>query len=146
MQHLFQHENSHKFSTDALLLTEFVIRSVDFDKVNYIADLGTGCGVIALEILQKNKNIKGIGVDFSPELLATAEQNAELYDLRSCIVFVEEDFQNFPQTTQQETKNFKHKCELVVSNPPWLLSSQGKVPTSSMKKNALFGNKEKVKA
>ncbi len=133
---LNQHEHSHKFSTDALLLAQFA----PLENVQTFVELGTGCGVVALEILKKKKNMKALALDFDTSLLQSAKENAKLYNCTENIIFVEEDLVNLPKTQSEEIKQFKNNCDLVVCNPPWLLKSQGKLPQEDMKLRALFGD------
>ncbi len=140
-QNLIQHENSHKFSTDALLLAQFP----SLEKVNTFAELGTGCGIISLEMLKRKAQMKAIAIDFNDELLQTAKENAKIYTLESQIDFVNEDLNNFPNVSHSITKEYKNSCELIVCNPPWLLKNQGKLPKDSMKLNALFGDEKTYK-
>ncbi len=138
MNNLFQHKDSHKFSSDALLLAEFT----PLDKVQQFADLGTGCGIIALELLKKNQDLQAIAIDFDSELLETASQNAHLYLCENRINLINEDIREIKTTKNAKVIAAKNSCELVVTNPPWYLESQGKLPKEEMKRKALFGNKQ----
>ncbi len=140
-QNLVQHENSHKFSTDALLLAQFS----SLEKVDRFAELGTGCGIIALEMLKRKANIQGIAIDFNDELLQTAKENARVYNLENKIEFVNEDLNCLPNVANSITKDYKNLCDLIVCNPPWLLKNQGKLPKDTMKINALFGDENTYK-
>ncbi len=134
---LLQDKNSHKFSTDALLLAEFC----PLEKVKLLAELGTGCGIISLELLEKKKDLKAIALDFNINLLDTAKENAKIYNVEDRIEFILEDFNKFPKFNSP-IKNYNNICDLVVCNPPWLYENQGKLPKEEMKKKALFGDKE----
>ncbi len=144
-KNFFQYENSHKFSTDALLLAQFA----PLEKVKTFAELGTGCGIIALEIMEKLMNddesllkekASAIAIDYNSKLLESAKENAKLYAHAERIFFIEEDLEKFPNVNNSETKKFKNSCDLVICNPPWLMKNQGKLPKESMKQNALFGD------
>ncbi len=149
MNELFQHENSHKFSTDALLLAQFT----PIEKIRNFTELGTGCGIISLELLKKNKDCKALALDINAELLQSAHINAKKYNVEQRIELVQQDIHGLSQSkahskAQSKKSNvlaFKHNCELVVTNPPWYLESQGKLPKDDIKKRALFGTKETYK-
>ncbi len=138
MENLIQHKNSHKFSTDALLLTQFA----PIEKVRQFVDLGTGCGVIALELLKKNKNLHAFAIDFNSELLQTAKENASIYKCKERLTLIHADIKEIKTSKQAELLQAKNACELVVTNPPWYLETQGKLPLEDMKRKALFGYKE----
>ncbi len=140
-EELFQHKNSHKFSSDALLLAQFV----PLEKTRKFAELGTGCGIIALELLKKNKTCQAIALDFNADLLESARINAKKYACEDRISFVQQDIVEILERANPHLLSFKHSCELVVTNPPWYLESQGKLPSEDMKKKALFGNKDTYK-
>lgn len=137
MHTLHQARNAHRFSTDALLLAQFT----PLEKINFFAELGTGCGVIALELLKRKPAMQALALDYNKELLESAKENALLYACEKNIAFVEEDLRNFPKVHNTITKDFQNSCELVVCNPPWLLENQGKLPKDEIKRNALFGDK-----
>ncbi len=136
MKSLIQNKNAHKFSTDALLLAHFT----PLEKINVFAELGTGCGIIALELLKRKEHLKAIAVDFDKDLINTAKENAKIYKVENKIEFILEDLKKININTK--AKNYCNICDLVVCNPPWLLENQGKLPKEDIKKKALFGNKE----
>ncbi len=136
MKNLIQNKNSHKFSTDALLLAELT----PLEKVNIFAELGTGCGIISLELLKRKENLKGIAIDFNEDLLTTAQENAKIYKVENKIDFILENLENIKENIA--LKKYCNTVDLIVCNPPWLLENQGKLPKEEMKKNALFGNKD----
>lgn len=136
MKNLFQHEKSHKFSHDALLLAQFV----PLEKVKYFVELGTGCGIIALEIVNRKPELQGIALDYSDELIKTAQENSKLYRAEENVLFLQEDLENCPNFENSSLLKYKNSCDLIVTNPPWLLENQGKIPKDEIKRRALFGN------
>ncbi len=133
---LTQHKESHKFSSDALLLANFA----PTQKVHSFVELGCGCGIISLEYLKRNPFSKGLGLDFDDELLASANSNANIYSMQDKVHFLNEDFALFPNANNKETLKYKNQTDLVITNPPWLLLGQGKLPKSDIKRKALFGD------
>ncbi len=142
MKNLIQNKNSHKFSADALLLASFT----PLDKVEKFVELGTGCGIIALELLERKKSLSGLGIDCNKELLTSAKSNLELYTHGNSsiynIEFIEEDLENCPNFKNNKILEFRNSCDLVVTNPPWLLENQGKVPIDEIKRKALFAKRD----
>lgn len=71
---LAQPQGSFRFSVDALLLAEFFKKPLE---ESLFLDLGTGCGIVALAYLRKNPKALGVGIDFQPELILSAKENAQ---------------------------------------------------------------------
>jgi len=77
-----------------------------------ILDIGTGSGCILLSILKELNFSRGIGIDFSPKAVLTAEANSKNLKLfyRSKFKVVDLDKFNIG------------KYDLIVSNPPYIPS------------------------
>ncbi len=133
---LIQPENSHRFSTDALLLAQFA----PIEKTSLYVELGCGCGIISLEFQRRKTSMQGLGLDCAEELILAAKENLKLYNFEKFIEFIQEDINNLSNSNLSLVKQFKNKSDLVICNPPWLLENEGKLPTENLKKNALFGN------
>ncbi|MDR2387588.1 MAG: peptide chain release factor N(5)-glutamine methyltransferase [Deltaproteobacteria bacterium] len=54
-----------------------------------VADIGTGCGAIALAILASYPRVKVVASDISPEALKVAEENAKINNLQDRVLFLE---------------------------------------------------------
>ncbi len=105
-----------KVGTDAVLLGAWCYTH----GANRVLDVGTGCGVIALMVAQRNASAQIEAIDIAPSAIEEASQNfqsspwsdrlsARLVDFRK---FVEEDSDR--------------KFDLIVSNPPYF--SNGELP------------------
>ncbi len=138
MKNLFQHEKSHKFSHDALLLAQFA----PLEKTQSFVELGTGCGIIALEVINRKASLQGIAIDYNEDLIKTAKENKKLYQVEKNILFIQEDLENCPNFKNPHLLKYKNSTDLIITNPPWLLETQGKLPQDEIKRKALFGNKE----
>lgn len=94
--------------------TELLVRKAlsfidNFETVS-VLDIGTGSGIIPIEILKnlKNKNIKMSAVDISENALLVAQKNSKNYDVS--VKFIHSDlFQNLSET-----------FDIIVSNPPYI--------------------------
>lgn len=75
-----------------------------------IADLGTGCGCIAISLAKFLPNVMVVGIDSSPAAIEIARKNAERHKVR-CQFVVGDMF---------EALNF----DLIVSNPPYIPSAE----------------------
>tara|TARA_B100001059_G_C17798143_1_gene564412 strand:+ start:137 stop:979 length:843 start_codon:yes stop_codon:yes gene_type:complete len=102
----------------------------------FILDIGTGSGCILISILQEVKKGKGIGLDVSKKAIHIAKKNATALSVINRIKFINKpiDF------------NLMMKFDLVVSNPPYILSGDIKNLSEDIKKYepivALDGGKD----
>jgi tRNA1Val (adenine37-N6)-methyltransferase len=131
---LIQPEGSFRFSSDALLLIDFAAQ----DNFGTLADLGTGCGVIALGLLLKFPDATGIGIEQSKDLLDTAEANAVALGINRLeaqrLRLVGGDVGN-ADLLKQLGRNY----DLVTANPPWRILGDGRLPPNELRRKALFG-------
>ena len=89
-----------------------------------ILDIGTGSGCILISLLSELKNSKGIGVDISKKALIIAKKNLKKHRMNSQIRFL-----NKPLDSK-----FYQKFDLIVSNPPYIKSSEIKNLREDIKK------------
>ena len=75
-----------------------------------LLDLGTGSGCLLLTLLKEFKNASGVGVDISPEAIATSRQNATVLGLDNRAVF---ELDNWG-------KNLSQQFDLIITNPPYI--------------------------
>jgi len=80
-----------------------------------VLDLGTGSGCILLSLLAERPAITGLGLDFSPEALEIAGQNARNMGLAKRCSFIESDWFS-------EVKDKKEHFTTIVANPPYIPS------------------------
>ena len=95
------------------LLIYKIVKFFKNKKIN-ILDIGTGSGCILLSILKELNFSRGIGIDISPKAVLTAEANSKNLKLfyRSKFKVVDLDKFNIG------------KYDLIVSNPPYIPSSE----------------------
>lgn len=92
-------------------LVEAVIDIIHENGINNVLDLCTGSGAIAIVIKNKCENVSVTASDISADALALAIENATLNETN--IEFIESDY----------FANIKGKYGLIVSNPPYIKSS-----------------------
>jgi tRNA1Val (adenine37-N6)-methyltransferase len=100
-----------KVGTDAVLLGAWA----DVSKAEYILDIGTGTGIIALMMAQRcNAEIDAIDID--KESTEQARLNALESKFKDRIEIVHTSFQHYYSNTTK-------KYDLIVSNPPYFIDS-----------------------
>ena len=110
-----------KVGTDGVLLGAWC----PVDGMRRVLDVGTGCGVIALMIAQRNRQALIEGIDIDKESIAEARLNFANSPWNSRLTAIEGDF-NGLQTAE--------KYDLVVSNPPYF--TNGVLPTGDARTTA----------
>lgn len=76
-----------------------------------VADVGTGCGCIAVTLARRVPGIRMVATDISPAALQVARQNARRHGLSDRISFLRADLLQGIQPAS---------LDLVVSNPPYI--------------------------
>jgi release factor glutamine methyltransferase len=77
-----------------------------------ILDLGTGTGAICQALLSRLPNARGMGIDLSPDALATARENATLNGLADRFEVRQSDW----------FEKISDKYDVIASNPPYIAS------------------------
>lgn len=94
------------------LLVEQILQKLPADAPCNIADLGTGCGAIALAIAHERPRWSVVATDISQAALAVAKQNANLLQLTN----VNFKQGNWCDALEEQTFAF----HAIVSNPPYI--------------------------
>jgi len=100
-----------KVGTDAVLLGAWV----EPNSENFILDIGTGTGVIALMLAQKT-NASIIGIDLDLTATQQARENVDESKFRDHIKIIHTSLQEYAISTDL-------KFEMIVSNPPFFQQS-----------------------
>lgn len=115
---LFQPRHGYRYSLDPLLLARFC---GTVQSGGSIADLGAGCGIIALMLARINPSALVVAVENSPEMAALVERNIQHNELGGRVSVQVEDVINLRKRHTVST------FDLVVSNPPFRTAGSGKV-------------------
>jgi release factor glutamine methyltransferase len=105
------------------LLCENIIK-IFRNKNLYLLDMGTGSGCIILSILTELKRAKGIGIDISRKAIEVAKKNSNKLGLNKRVKFFNKPLENV----------YGYKFDLIVSNPPYIRSSDIKNLSEDVKK------------
>ena len=105
------------------LLCENIIK-IFRNKNLYLLDMGTGSGCIILSILTELKKAKGIGIDISRKAIEVAKKNSNKLDLNKRVKFFNKPLENI----------YGYKFDLIVSNPPYVRTSDIKNLSDDVKK------------
>jgi tRNA1Val (adenine37-N6)-methyltransferase len=118
---IIQSVAGYRFSGDALLLAEFVtIRPGDI-----VVDLGTGCGIIPLVLLEAKAPRYIHGLEIQPELASQSRRNVALNGHRDRAAVVLGDIRRSP---------FKpDSADVVVCNPPYQEKEGGRINPDSQR-------------
>ncbi len=101
-----------KVGTDSVLLGAWAV----CEKETRILDIGTGSGILALMMAQRNYKTYIDGVEIDPDAAALARLNVQLSPWPDQIQIITTTIQEFSETAQ-------HTYSLIISNPPFFTNS-----------------------
>ncbi|MGL5122829.1 MAG: tRNA1(Val) (adenine(37)-N6)-methyltransferase [Fusobacteriaceae bacterium] len=104
---LIQKKKGFRFSSDAILLAEFVEEIKD----KKVLEIGTGSGIIPILLKIQNKIEKITTLEIQNSVFNLAKKNIEINNLDSNIEVINIDVKNY------ENRNF---YDTVISNPPYM--------------------------
>jgi tRNA1Val (adenine37-N6)-methyltransferase len=114
---LVQSKGGYRFTLDPLLLCDFSGASGE----QSIADLGTGCGVMALILARMAPEARVIAFEQDNVAAALARENVCLNELAGQVTVVHEDILKVRSCLPVSS------CDLVVSNPPYRKQGKGRL-------------------
>lgn len=106
---LIQNKKQYCFSTDAVLLANFVKAK----QKDVLVDLCTGSGVVVILAVAKNNLQKAYGIEFQKNMYDLSEKNAKINDFTHKIQFFNAKIQNFSEFLEKNT------IDVVTANPPY---------------------------
>jgi len=80
-----------------------------------IADIGTGCGIIAVTLAQQLPDLEVLATDSSEEALALAAENVALHELERHVMLAQG-----PWLEPLDEAGWAESVEMIVSNPPYV--------------------------
>ncbi|MBK8349199.1 MAG: methyltransferase [Saprospiraceae bacterium] len=117
-----QDDCTMKVNTDGVLLGAWS----DISTKKNVLDIGTGTGVIAIMVAQKNEEIIAHGLEIDEIAYKQARLNMEQSPFSQRLEAIYDSLQNFCEITT-------HKYDLIISNPPFF--SGGTFSLNENKKN-----------
>ena len=145
---LEQPEGSYRFSADALLLARFTAEQA-LPEQAVLAELGAGCGVVSLAVLLEKPGWKSVGLEREAVLAEAAARNASSLGLDESFTPLCGDVNSREHLRlMREALAFGENLsgppmfDCVMSNPPWRVEGDGRVPPSDLRRRALFGTAE----
>lgn len=128
---LIQRASGLKLGTDALLLASFISKQPKALAI----ELGGGSGIISFLCAARKKLNHIICVELQESFASVIERNIILNNMSDKVECLHADIRNL--------KNFiKEKCDVVFSNPPYMISTGGALNASDEKaiaRHELFG-------
>lgn len=109
---IYQDQCAMKVGTDGVLLGAWT----KVDGCVDILDIGTGTGLIALMVAQRNQKAKIDAIDIDEQCVVQAQQNIAKSAFANRVYVQNSSFQEF-------WKNKNKKYDLIVSNPPFFHNS-----------------------
>lgn len=116
-----------RVNTDGCLLGALAAHETDANRVGHILDVGTGCGVIALQMAQRFKQAFVDAVDIHGPSVRQATENFRNSPWPQRLVCHCESFQDMITF---------HRYDIIVSNPPFFPSDDHMAPLDAGKASA----------
>lgn len=116
------------------LLVEQAIKLCNTNKYKTIADIGTGCGAIAVSLAVNLPSLKVYAVDISPKALKVAGQNCLKHSVSNRVILLKGDL----------LKPLPESVDLIIANLPYVRESDipSKGPLSFEPRLALNGGEK----
>ncbi len=114
---IFQKKKGYRFSIDAVLLADYVLRK----KCDNILDIGTGCGVVPLMIAKKNQHCRIVGVEIQDSLYDLAIRNITENGFQDRVTIIKHDIRDIKSVFLQES------FDLIMANPPYVKVDSGRL-------------------
>ncbi len=103
---IYQDPELYTFTSDAVILANFV----NAKHSDFVYDLGTGSGIIAILVAYKTRPKKVIGIELQSELARLAQKSVKLNHLEKLVEIKNEDMLELTEAGE---------ADIVVCNPPY---------------------------
>ncbi len=115
---VYQHKRGYRFAIDTFILAHFV----QIKKKEWVLELGTGNGIIALILALRYPTVgKIVAVELQGPLAQLAQKNIELNQCEDKIAVIQADMRDVPHFLWKKT------FDVIVSNPPYYALGTGRI-------------------
>jgi tRNA1(Val) A37 N6-methylase TrmN6 len=122
---LLQPTAGYRFNLDALILADFAAAQLA-PAPDLVLDLGAGCGIVGLLLMQRWSLSRGLLLEVQPELAALAQQNVERNRLGQRVEACCVDLRDL-DAWSAALDALGPGSRAVVSNPPYYKVGQGRL-------------------
>lgn len=112
-----QNNSGYRYSIESFLLVDFA----KFSPGQEVLDIGTGCGIIPLLMINRESEMKITGVEIQGSAVAIAKQNVSKNKNKNKIKILNGDFLDKGLTFPRE------QFDLIISNPPYRKINSGRM-------------------
>jgi len=107
---------------------------LDINSKQYVLDLGTGSGCIAIAMAAHFPNMKVDAIDYSQAALEVAAMNIQRHHLSERVRLIESDF--FKKLANNKAQ---YQYDLIISNPPYVDKDEISMMSSEFHHEPLIG-------
>jgi tRNA1(Val) A37 N6-methylase TrmN6 len=123
-----QTKNGYRAAIDPV----FLAAAIDANAGDRVLDVGSGTGAASLCLAARVQGVEITGIEIQPEYAEMARKSANLTGVEKQINFITADLTALPKS--ENFREFNH----VMTNPPYIVAGQGRVPPDRMKARATF--------
>ncbi len=121
----------YRFNEDSLKLVSFT-QSLNIAQNSRFLDIGSGCGVIGIELAKLNPSWSGVLLEPQEEFIEYIKLNQKLYDTQ---------YLKLVQSSI-ESADFSEKFNLIVFNPPYFFEERGRASKCQLRHSCRHINYE----
>ncbi len=149
---LIQPPGSFRFAADALLLAAFALETAAAlpSGAQRLLELGCGCGAASFASLLQLPALRAVGADIQPALADAANANARALGLEERFRALALDLA-LPDAARSARQGLPPDAgpaafDLVMANPPYRRTGEGRLPPSDARRIALFADENTLPA
>lgn len=117
---ILQKKNGFRFAFDSVFIAYFL----EPKRAKTILDIGTGSGIIPIQLSHMYPKKRIIGVEIQDEIADMARRSVKYNNLSDKIEIIHTDVKNL---------ELDEKIDIIVTNPPYMKVEEGKVSENSIK-------------